>query len=117
MGWPPMSATAASVETRVRVERLENVSATVLPRSEFWMEGGVCPDLTAFLWDEALRIRVVSSWGVRSAIERRCRGAKGEVWGVPDSEDEYSRTVDEVRLRVRRHLFDGRKRRAVAISR
>ncbi len=29
----------------------------------------------------ALRIRVVSSAGVRSAMERRWRGAKGEVGG------------------------------------
>jgi hypothetical protein len=40
------------------------------------------PDLREVLWEEALRTRVVSSEGVRSAIERKWRGAKGEVCGV-----------------------------------
>jgi hypothetical protein len=39
-------------------------------------------DFTVDLWDAAFRTRVVSSVGVRSAIERRCRGANGEVWMV-----------------------------------
>jgi hypothetical protein len=38
----------------------------------------------ARLWWEALRIRVVNSVGARSAIERRCLGAKGEVDGVDE---------------------------------
>ena len=74
-----MSATAASVLTRVLVERFENIIAIVLPRREFWRFEGMEPDFTAALWVEALRTRVVSSRGVRSAIERRWRGAKGEV--------------------------------------
>lgn len=36
----------------------------------------------ARLWEEALRTRVANSVGVRSAIESRWRGAKGEVAGV-----------------------------------
>ena len=40
------------------------------------------PDLMARLWEEALRTRVANSVGVRSAMESRCRGAKGEVAGV-----------------------------------
>lgn len=36
----------------------------------------------AVLCEEAFRTRVVNSDGVRSAIERKCRGAKGEVEGV-----------------------------------
>jgi hypothetical protein len=39
------------------------------------------PALMAVLWEEALRTRVASSAGVRSAIESRWRGAKGEVSG------------------------------------
>ena len=39
-------------------------------------------DLMSTLCFPALRTRVVSSWGVRSAMESRCRGAKGEVCGV-----------------------------------
>ena len=63
---------ADSVLTRVRVERLENSIATVLPRSAvFRLGGGLAVDFSVVLWAEALRIRVVSSWGVRSAMERR----------------------------------------------
>lgn len=105
-----MSATAASVDTRVRVDRFEKVNATVLPRRLFWTAGGVLPDLIADLCEEALRTRVVSSWGVRSAIERRWRGAKGDVWGVAG--EEYARVVG---LRERRQLFDGLRRRAEAM--
>lgn len=82
MGWPPIVVTAASVETRVRVERLLNIIAMVLPERAPWSWGGVVPDLMAVLEEEALRTRVVSSVGVRSAMERRWRGAKGEVSGV-----------------------------------
>jgi hypothetical protein len=66
----------------VRVERLLNIIATVLLvrlPSRFL---GTAPDLMEVLWEEALRTRVVSSAGVRSAIERKWRGANGEVWGV-----------------------------------
>jgi hypothetical protein len=72
--------TAASVETRVLVERLENMIAIVLPRRLFERLGGNdSPDLSADLCAEALRMSVVSSAGVRSAIVRRWRGANGEV--------------------------------------
>lgn len=40
----------------------------------------------AVLWEEALRTRVVSSAGVRSAMESKWRGAKGEVAGVAGEE-------------------------------
>lgn len=66
-----MVVTAASVETRVRVDRLLNIIATVLPESAPWRCEGVEPDLMAVLEEDALRTRVVSSLGVRSAMERR----------------------------------------------
>ena len=74
-----MVATAASVETRVRVERLLNIIATVLPVRLLRRFLGIAPDFMAVLERKALRMRVVSSEGVRSAMERRWRGAKGEV--------------------------------------
>lgn len=86
IGCPPIVETAASVETRVRVLRLLNIIATVLPLREPNKLLGTEPDLMEVLWDEALRTRVVSSAGDRSAIERRCRGAKGEVCGVEGEE-------------------------------
>jgi len=91
MGCPPIVTTAASVETRVRVLRLLNIIATVLPLREPSRFLGTDPDLMAVLWELALRTRVVSSAGVRSAIERKCRGAKGEVAGVEGVELEYAR--------------------------
>jgi hypothetical protein len=82
MAWPPIVATAASVETRVRVDRLLNIIATVLPLKLPNRFRGIEPDFMAVLCKEALRTRVVSSEGVRSAIERKWRGANGEVRGV-----------------------------------
>lgn len=70
------------MDTRVRVERLLNIIATVLPAKLLSKCAGMEPDLREVLWEEALRTRVVSSEGVRSAIERKWRGAKGEVCGV-----------------------------------
>lgn len=70
---------AASVETRVRVERFENMIAIVWPFMEVERESGVSPDLMDSLCDRAFWTRVVSSAGVRSAMDRRCRGEKGEV--------------------------------------
>lgn len=55
----------------MRVERLLNIIATVLPVREPWREDGTEPDLMEVLWEEALRTRVVNSAGVRSAMERR----------------------------------------------
>lgn len=66
--------------------RLLNIIATVLPVREPRRVLGTEPDLMAVLWEEALRTRVVSSVGVRSAIESKCRGAKGEVGGVTGEE-------------------------------
>lgn len=74
--------TAASVETRVLVLRLLNVMATVFPVKVPNNEVGIAPDLTACLWEWALRTRAVSSEEERSAMERRWRGANGEVGGV-----------------------------------
>jgi hypothetical protein len=71
MACPPIVATAASVETRVRVERLLNIMATVLPVKLLRMFLGMDPDLMEVLWEEALRTRVVSSLGVRSAMESK----------------------------------------------
>lgn len=78
--------TAPSVETRVRVLRLLKVMATVLPDNELDSDIGMEPDLIACLREAALRTRVVSSAGVRSDIERRCRGANGDVEGVAGEE-------------------------------
>jgi hypothetical protein len=50
-----------------------------------------------FLCWEALRTRAVSSAGVRSAIERKCRGAKGETGGVVAVAVVYVRRSMEVR--------------------
>ena len=66
----------------MRVLRLLNIIAMVLRDRELRREVETDPLLWACLCDEALRIRVVSSEGVRSAIERKCRGAKGERIGV-----------------------------------
>ena len=74
--------TAASVETRVLVLRLENMIAIVCPRRDCERVGSKALDFAACLWVAALRTRVESSVGERSDIERRCRGAKGEVAGV-----------------------------------
>lgn len=48
------------------------------------------PDLIDRLCEAALRTRALNSVGVRSAIERRWRGANGEVGGMV-GEDEYWR--------------------------
>ena len=82
---------APSVDTRVRVDRFENVIATVLRASELRMEVLIDPDFTACLWLAALRTSAVSSEGVRSAIERKWRGAKGDVGGVEGVLEEYKR--------------------------
>lgn len=66
----------------MRVERLLNIIAMVLPAKLLSKCVGMAPDLREVLCEEAFRTRVVSSLGVRSAIERKWRGAKGEVWGV-----------------------------------
>lgn len=63
----------------MRVLRLLNIIATVLPVNESDSDIGIEPDLIACLWEAAFRTRVVNSGGVRSAIDRRCRGANGEV--------------------------------------
>lgn len=80
--------TAASVLTRVRVERLVNIRAIVWARSLSLRLEGIEPDLTAVLFAEALRTRVTSSCGVRSEMERKCRGEKGEGGGVEGVEGE-----------------------------
>ena len=82
IGWPPIVATAASVETRVLVLLLLNIMATVLPVRLPKRFFGIEPDLTVCLCELALRTRVVNSAGERSAIERKWRGANGEVCGV-----------------------------------
>lgn len=73
MGCPLMQATAASVETRVRVERLLKSMATVLPVIWPWRDER-SPDLMAFFAALALLTRIDSSWLVRSEILRKWRG-------------------------------------------
>jgi cobalamin synthase len=71
----------------VRVLSLLKVRATVLPASALRREMGTSlVDLMTVLWWWAFRTRVLSSVGVRSAIERRCRGAKGDVVGAAGEE-------------------------------
>jgi hypothetical protein len=72
IGCPPIATTALSVETRVRVERFENSIATDLLESPF-RKGHVEGSLVC-LWAVALLTSVANSVGVRSDIERRCRG-------------------------------------------
>jgi len=68
-----MYTTAISVDAHVRVDRLENIKAIVFPANAPCSEGGVFSDLIAW------RTSVESSLGVRSAMDRKCRGANGEV--------------------------------------
>jgi cobalamin synthase len=83
MGEPPKAAMAPSVDTLVRVLRLLKVIATVLPASAPRIECGTSPVcLMAVLCWCAFWTSVVSSAGVRSAMERRWRGANGDVGGA-----------------------------------
>lgn len=76
-----MCTTAASVDTRVRVERFENISATVLPSMGPWrLEAS--PDLMAFLALAAVRTSEESSSLERSPIERKCLGGVDFVMGA-----------------------------------
>ena len=61
------------------MESLLKRRAIVLRLSELLTDRGIRPDFRARLCEEALRIRVVSSAGERSAIDRKCRGANGDV--------------------------------------
>jgi hypothetical protein len=79
MGCPPMAAMAASVETRVRVDRLLKDMAMVLPRSADRSDSDWVPALMAALWAAAFCTRVANSEGVRSPIVSRWRGADGAV--------------------------------------
>jgi len=88
---------APSVEILVLVLRLLNIMAMVLPVRAPRRFFGIEPDLMARLWEWAFRTRLVSSVGVRSAIEIRWRGAKGDVGGVEGVE--YVRTCGRVKLR------------------
>jgi hypothetical protein len=66
------------------------------------------------LWAEALRMRAVSSWGERSAIERKWRGAKGDVWGVPEAEVVMERAALGL-VSARRQELEGRRRRVATM--
>jgi len=66
-----MTATAASVDTRVRVDRFEKLIAIVRRASEFCRVDGMSPDLRAVLWLIAFVTRAVNSAGVRSAMDKR----------------------------------------------
>ena len=108
MGWPPRAATALSVLTLVRVLRLLKVRAMVFPARDPRRGLGMEPDLKACLWDRAFRMRVVSSVLVRSAMLRRCRGAKGEVGGDGDDVELYALWGGF--STVRKHRRQGRSR-------
>lgn len=111
-----MRVMAASEETRVRVERLVKMRGIVLVERALERDLGRDPDLMADLWDEALWTSLVSSGLVRSAMERRWRGAKGDVGGVegePALAEERKRVV--VFWRVRWTAVVGRGRMRVAM--
>jgi hypothetical protein len=74
----------------VRVLRFEKAIAIVFPVSAPRSDLGIWPDLIARLCEAALRTRMVSSAGVKSVIDKRWRGANGEVYGC-DGELEYAR--------------------------
>lgn len=74
--------TAPSILTLVRVLRLLNIMAIVLPLKTPRIDLGIEPDLIACLCEWALRTRVVSSVEERSPMDRRDRGAKGDVGRV-----------------------------------
>ena len=76
---PPIVVMADSVETRVRVLRLLKSSAMVLCASTLVRLFGMLPNFRADLWEEAFRIRFENSSTSRSAMERRCRGAGGDM--------------------------------------
>ena len=61
--------------------------ATVFPVSEPSRDLGTEPDLIACLCDAAFLTSVVSSDGLRSAMESRWRGAKGDTDGVAELEN------------------------------
>jgi len=82
-----MATTADSVETLVLVLRLLNMRATFLPEREPASSADSDePDLRACLCFDAFFTRATSSFELKSAIDRKWRGAKGEVAGV-DVED------------------------------
>ncbi len=62
--------------------RLLNVRATDFPLSAPRMDLGTEPDFMASLCECALRTRVTSSAALRSAMERKWRGANGDVGDV-----------------------------------
>lgn len=66
-----MVTTAASVETRVLVERFENIKATVFPVMVPWRPAGMLPSLIACFARAASRTSVVSSLVVRSAMDKK----------------------------------------------
>lgn len=74
-----MAAIAASVETRVRVERLLKLMQTVWPRRAERVVSDWVPALITALWEAAFCTKLVSSDGVRSAIVSRWRGLREAV--------------------------------------
>jgi len=100
----------------VRVERLVKIRGIVFVERAPERDLGRFPDLMEDLWEEALWTSFVSSGVVRSAMESRWRGAKGEVGGVegePELAEERKRVV--VDLRVRWVAVVGRGRMRVAM--
>lgn len=63
------------------MDSLEKSKAIVFRAKAFSSIEGIEPDLRACLCEEALRINVMSSVGDNSAIDKKCRGANGEVEG------------------------------------
>lgn len=96
-----MRVMAASEETRVRVERFVKIKGIVFVDKAPERDLGSLPDLMADLWEEALETSLVSSGVVRSAMERKWRGAKGDVGGVEGELVERERMVMLVDWRAR----------------
>ena len=99
-----MAAIAPSVDTRVLVDRLENIIAMVLPARDDARFCDTKPDFIALLCKAALRIKVFSSVLERSLIDKKWRGAKGEIWGVDGVEGDgvvaYARHCTRNGLRI-----------------
>src|ERR1700733_8236394 len=74
IGCPPIATAAPSVETRVLVDFLEKSIATTLPVRESFSLQSVHSVGLSNLCPEAFNTSWENSSGVRSFVERRCRG-------------------------------------------
>ena len=88
-----MAAAAPSVETRVLVDFFEKSIATIWPERAFLSFQSVHSVDLLNLCAEAFTTSWENSWGVRSLIDRRCRGDDNVDWPV------YVRVRHRIKLR------------------